>query len=56
MDKLPAPIRTVMEDAYGHGVGDVFLYSAPFALLAFVVTLFIKEVALKSNATKAEAE
>lgn len=49
MDKLPAPIRTVMEDAYGHGVADVFLYSAPFALLAFLVTLFIKEVALKSS-------
>lgn len=52
MDKLPAPIRTVMEDAYGHGVADVFLYSAPFALLAFVVTLFIKEVALKSHSSK----
>ncbi len=51
LDKLPAPIRTVMESAYGHGVGDVFLYSAPFALLAFVVTLFIKEVALKSHST-----
>ncbi|MEU7035338.1 DHA2 family efflux MFS transporter permease subunit [Streptomyces sp. NPDC046237] len=56
MDKLPAPIRTVMEDAYGHGVGDVFLYSAPFALLAFLVTLFIKEVALKSgSAPQADA-
>ncbi|MEU7007819.1 MFS transporter [Streptomyces sp. NPDC046332] len=56
MDKLPAPIRTVMEDAYGHGVGDVFLYSAPFALLAFLVTLFIKEVALKSgSAPRADA-
>ncbi|WP_435974955.1 MDR family MFS transporter [Streptomyces sp. Qhu_M48] len=54
MDKLPAPIRTVMEDAYGHGVADVFLYSAPFALLAFVVTLFIKEVALKSNSGPAK--
>ncbi|MFC7791603.1 MDR family MFS transporter [Streptomyces cinereoruber] len=54
MDKLPAPIRTVMEDAYGHGVADVFLYSAPFALLAFLVTLFIKEVALKSGTVKAE--
>ncbi|MCD2465637.1 MULTISPECIES: MDR family MFS transporter [unclassified Streptomyces] len=54
MDKLPAPIRTVMESAYGHGVGDVFLYSAPFALLAFVVTLFIKEVALKSGSVKAD--
>ncbi|MEU4494885.1 MFS transporter [Streptomyces sp. NPDC023998] len=54
MDKLPAPIRTVMEGAYGHGVGDVFLYSAPFALLAFLVTLFIKEVALKSHAKPEE--
>jgi EmrB/QacA subfamily drug resistance transporter len=52
MDKLPAPIRTVMEAAYGHGVADVFLYSAPFAFVAFLVTLFIKEVALKSNAVK----
>lgn len=50
LDKLPAPIRTVMESAYGHGVGDIFLYSAPFALLALLVTLFIKEVALKTNA------
>ncbi|MFG3507202.1 MFS transporter [Streptomyces sp. NPDC047821] len=50
LDALPAPIRTVMETAYGHGVADVFLYSAPFALIAFLVTLFIKEVALKSNA------
>jgi EmrB/QacA subfamily drug resistance transporter len=49
LDKLPGPIRTVMESAYGHGVADVFLYSAPFALLALLVTLFIKEVALKSD-------
>ncbi|MGA6170110.1 MFS transporter [Streptomyces sp. NPDC012600] len=51
LDKLPEPFRTVMEAAYGHGVGDVFLYAAPCALIAFVVTLFIKEVALKSSAT-----
>jgi hypothetical protein len=56
MDKLPAPIRTVMESAYGHGVADVFLYSAPFALLAFLVTLFIKEVALKSSSTVTAAQ
>lgn len=52
LDKLPGPIRTVMESAYGHGVADVFLYSAPFGLLAFLVTLFIKEVALKSHAAQ----
>ncbi|MEE1773211.1 MFS transporter [Streptomyces sp. JV185] len=50
LDKLPAPFRTVVESAYGHGVGDVFLYAAPAALIAFLVTIFIKEVALKSNA------
>ncbi|WP_086718134.1 MFS transporter, partial [Streptomyces angustmyceticus] len=49
LDALPAPLRTVMESAYGHGVGDVFLYAAPCALLAFLFTLFIKEVALKTR-------
>ncbi|MFD7079813.1 MDR family MFS transporter [Streptomyces sp. NPDC059918] len=49
LDKLPAPFRTVIESAYGHGVGDVFLYAAPFALLGLVLVLFIKEVALKSK-------
>ncbi|MFE0601281.1 MDR family MFS transporter [Streptomyces sp. NPDC058892] len=49
LDKLPAPIREVIESAYGHGVGDVFLYAAPFALLGLVLVVFIKEVALKSK-------
>ncbi|MFF3754142.1 MFS transporter [Streptomyces sp. NPDC002018] len=49
LDTLPAPLRTVMEAAYGHGVGDVFLYSAPAALVALLLTLFIKEVALKTR-------
>ncbi|WP_432071448.1 MFS transporter [Streptomyces wuyuanensis] len=53
LDTLPAPVRTVVESAYGHGVADVFLYSAPFALLAFLVTLFIKEVALKGASAAA---
>ncbi|MET4922318.1 MFS transporter [Streptomyces sp. PSRA5] len=50
LDALPGPMRTVVESAYGHGVADVFLFSAPAALLAFLVTLFIKEVALKTRA------
>ncbi|MER7176796.1 MDR family MFS transporter, partial [Streptomyces mesophilus] len=48
LDQLPAPIRTVMEVAYGHGVADVFLYAAPAAGLAFLITLFIKEVPLRT--------
>lgn len=47
---LPAPLREVMEAAYGHGIGDVFLFAAPAALLAFLLTLFIKEVALRTRA------
>ncbi|MGW6708570.1 MDR family MFS transporter [Streptomyces sp. NPDC054956] len=49
LSKLPAPFREVVENAYGHGVGDVFLYAAPTALLALVLVVFIKEVALKSK-------
>ncbi|MER8068287.1 MFS transporter [Streptomyces sp. NPDC094034] len=56
LDTLPAPLRTVMEVAYGHGVGDVFLYSAPAALVALLLTLFIKEVALKSRTGGETAE
>ncbi|PVE14025.1 MFS transporter [Streptomyces scopuliridis] len=56
LDTLPAPMRQVMEVAYGHGVGDVFLYSAPAALVALLLTLFIKEVALKSRAGGETAE
>ncbi|MET7859740.1 MFS transporter [Streptomyces sp. NPDC005318] len=59
LDKLPAPFRTVVESAYGHGVGDVFLYAAPAALIAFLITIFIKEVALRTKAANdapAEAE
>jgi EmrB/QacA subfamily drug resistance transporter len=56
LDSLPAPLRTVMEVAYGHGVADIFLYAAPAALIAFLLTLFIKEVALKTGAGDNTAE
>ncbi|MFF0478494.1 MDR family MFS transporter [Streptomyces sp. NPDC004284] len=46
---LPAPVRTWLEGAYGHAIGDIFLYGAPIALLAFLVTLFIKEVPLRAS-------
>ncbi|MEU1518796.1 MFS transporter [Streptomyces sp. NPDC005811] len=55
MDKLPAPLRTVMEDAYGHGIADVFLIASGLALLAFLITLFIKEVPLRTKGALAHA-
>ncbi|MBB5917740.1 EmrB/QacA subfamily drug resistance transporter [Nocardia transvalensis] len=48
---LPGPIRTIVEDSYGHGIADVFLYAAPVAFVAFVLTLFIKEVALRTSSS-----
>ncbi|MER6976322.1 carboxypeptidase regulatory-like domain-containing protein, partial [Streptomyces carpinensis] len=56
MNKLPAPLRTVMESAYGHGIADVFLIAACMAFLAFAITLFIKEVPLKTKGGLAQAE
>ncbi|MFH9983039.1 MFS transporter [Streptomyces sp. NPDC017179] len=59
MNALPKPLRTVMESAYGHGIADIFLIAAALAAVAFLITLFIKEVPLRTKgglAQTAEAE
>ncbi|MFJ2771659.1 MFS transporter [Streptomyces sp. NPDC087300] len=55
LDKIPEPFRTVMESAYGHGIADVFLIAAPMAFVAFLITLFIKEVPLRTSGALAQA-
>lgn len=55
MDALPSSVRTWLESAYGHGIADVFLYAAPFALIAFIVVMFIKEVPLRTSGGLAQA-
>lgn len=55
MDALPGTVRTWLEGAYGHGIADVFLYAAPFALIAFLVVMFIKEVPLRTSGGLAQA-
>ncbi|MFF8947973.1 MFS transporter [Streptomyces sp. NPDC014940] len=55
MDKLPLPIRTLLESAYGHGIADVFYIAAALAAVAFLITLFIKEVPLKTKGALAQA-
>jgi EmrB/QacA subfamily drug resistance transporter len=49
LSELPPPIRKVIETAYGHGIGDIYLYAAPIALIALLLVLFIKEVPLKTK-------
>ncbi|MFE0822954.1 MFS transporter [Streptomyces sp. NPDC058847] len=55
MDLLPPGIREWLESAYGHGIADIFLYVAPVAALGFLVTLFIKEVPLRTSGALAQA-
>ncbi|TLS40641.1 MFS transporter [Streptomyces montanus] len=55
VDSLPGPIRTLVESSYGHGIADVFLYTAPVAVLAFLFSLFIKEVPLRTKGALAQA-
>ncbi|MFD4787366.1 MFS transporter [Streptomyces sp. NPDC058459] len=59
MNSLPGPIRNLLESAYGHGIADVFMIAGCLAALAFLITLFIKEVPLRTKgalAQSAEAE
>ncbi|MFG2882847.1 MFS transporter [Streptomyces sp. NPDC048297] len=55
MNALPKPIRTLLESAYGHGIADVFLIAAALAAVAFLITLFIKEVPLRTKGALAQA-
>jgi EmrB/QacA subfamily drug resistance transporter len=50
LSALPAPVRAVVENAFGHATGNLFLYTAPFALLCAIAILFIKEVPLRTTA------
>jgi EmrB/QacA subfamily drug resistance transporter len=49
LSALPAPIRAVVEDSFGHGIGNVFLFAAPCAFVALIAILFIKEVPLRTS-------
>jgi MFS family permease len=44
---LPAPVRAVVEDAYGVAVSHIFLVAAPFALLALAAIIVMTEVPLR---------
>ncbi|MDT0444400.1 MDR family MFS transporter [Streptomyces johnsoniae] len=46
---LPAPVREVVQDAYGTATADLFLVATPFAAIALIVVLFIKEKPLKTT-------
>jgi len=47
---LPAPIRHGYVEAFSHSLETVFLIGVPFAIVAFVLTWFLKEVPLREQA------
>jgi EmrB/QacA subfamily drug resistance transporter len=49
MSTLPAPVRLVFEHAFGDATGHIFLLATPFAVLALVAVLFIREVPLRTT-------
>jgi EmrB/QacA subfamily drug resistance transporter len=52
LSTLPAPVRGVFEHAFGASTGELFLVAAPFAVLALVAVLFIREVPLRTTITR----
>jgi EmrB/QacA subfamily drug resistance transporter len=46
---LPAPVRDLYEHAFGTAVGHLFGVAVPFAILALVCVLLIKEVPLRTT-------
>jgi EmrB/QacA subfamily drug resistance transporter len=46
---LPGPVRAVFENAFGEATGHLFLVAVPFAVLALVCVLFIREVPLRTT-------
>jgi len=54
MSALPAAVRGVFEQAFGEATGHVFLLATPFAVLAFLAVLFIREVPLRTTIERQE--
>ena len=46
---LPAPVRTVLETAYGHATGDLFLFVAAVMVLCLIGMLCFTEVPLRET-------
>jgi EmrB/QacA subfamily drug resistance transporter len=46
---LPAPVRALFQHAFGEATGHVFLVALPFAVVALICVLFIREVPLRTT-------
>jgi hypothetical protein len=49
LSSLPGPLREVFQAAFGDATGHIFAVAVPFAVLALVAVLFIREVPLRTS-------
>ena len=49
MQSLDEPMRTIVLGAYTNAVTDLFVFAIPAVVLAFVISLFLKEIPLRSG-------
>src|SRR5690606_34388636 len=49
LDTLPGPVREVFQSAFGEASAHLFLVAVPFAVVALVCVLLIKEVPLRET-------
>jgi len=57
VSELPGAIRVLVESAYGVGVGNVFLYSVPLAVITLIAVAFLPNAKLGSmNAVQLQNE
>lgn len=52
--ELSEPLRLVVEEAYGHGVGNIFLAVAPVALITILATAFLPNIPLRTESAAAQ--
>lgn len=52
--ELPPALRVIVESAYGHGIGNIFLAASPIAVVAIIAIVFLPNIPLsdKSNAQR----
>ena len=49
LSALPAPVRSLYEQAFGDATGHLFLVSVPFAVASLLCVLLIREVPLRTT-------
>ena len=56
MQQLDEPLKGIVLGAYTNALTDLFLLAVPIVIVAFVVSLFLKEIPLRSGASNSEED